>query len=181
MNKDMELMPRTITLQLSNNHCNDILKLCGKYSLTVSELLEIFLMDLIGESSGDEYFIIQSWVKRHSFELASEGSLLSFLYEEGLETRDFIQLYYNIVSIEEAIKNMEIFGASSEKFRMEEAILKSYVKEFIDYKARYLEENPKADWETEVEKVKAWSYDACCLQWPMNLHADDDESEEGFL
>lgn len=184
MNTDMKLMPRTITLQLSNNHCKDILKLCGERNITVSQLLETFLKSLLGESfamMANDVFYAEQWLEQYTLHnVPKKKSLLMFLYEEGIEAGDFTQLYYDIVISEEAIRNMEIFGASSEEYKMEEALLKSYVKEFTGYKTRYLEENPEADWETEVGKLKEWSCDACRLQYPLNVHADD-ESEEGFL
>lgn len=184
MNKDVELMPRNITLQLSNNHCKDILKLCGKCNITVGQLLETFLKSLLGESSAivaNDVYYAEQWLEQYTLHNApKEKSLLMFLYEEGIEVGDFTQLYYDIVISEEAIRNMEIFGASSEEYKMEEVLLKSYVKEFTGYKTKYLEENPEADWETEVGKVKEWSRDACCLQYPIDFHADN-ELEEGFL
>ncbi len=188
MNKDMELMPRTITVQLSNDHCNDILKLCGKRNLTVGQLLETFLKSLLGESFAmmpNDVFYAEQWLEQYTLHnVPKEKSLLMFLYEEGIEARDFTQLYYDIAITEGNIRNIEIFGGSSEELKKEEADLRVYEAEFLDYKTRYLEENPEADWETEVGEVKRWSYEACHLQYGMDIpskYDDEGEWEEGFL
>ena len=188
MNEDMKLMSRTVTLQLSNNHCKDILKLCGERNLTVSQLLETFLKSLLGKSCAGEMasdvFCAQQWLKQYTlYNVPLDKSLLMFLYEENVEAEDFIQLYYNIAITEENISNMKIFGGcSAEEFRKEEAELKQYEAEFTDYKIRYLAVNPEANWEEEVEKVNLWSVGACHFQYPVDFCADDDdESEEGFL
>ena len=189
MSEDMKLMPRTITLQLSNNHCNDILKLCGKRNITVSQLLETFLKSLLDESSAvmaNDVFYAEQWLEQYTLHnVPKKKSLLMFLYEEGIEARDFIQLYYDIGITEETIRNIEIFGGSSEELKKEEADLREYEAEFADYKTRYLKENPEADWETEVGEVKRWSYASYQLLYAVNLQTEIDEvieeEDEGFL
>ena len=186
MSEDMKLMPRTITVQLSNDHCNDILKLCGKRNLTVGQLLETFLKSLLGESSAvmaNDVYHAEQWLEQYTlYNVPPKKTLLMFLYEEGIEAGDFTQLYYDIAITEGNIRNIETFGGSSEELKEEEADLREYEAEFKDYKTRYLAENPGADWETQVEKVKQWSYEACHLQYGMDIPSKyDDESEEGFL
>ena len=52
MNKEdyrNELQPRQVTLQLSDVQCEEVLKLCGKCGLTISELFECFLVEEVAE------------------------------------------------------------------------------------------------------------------------------------
>ena len=49
MNREELFQTRRVTLQLSDEHCEEILRICGSRNLTVSQLLETFLKDLLGE------------------------------------------------------------------------------------------------------------------------------------
>lgn len=181
MSEEMELMPRTITLRLSDNRCDDILKLCGKCGLTVSELIESFLEDLTADSYRDESCIAESWLRRRNFDLASEGTLLRFLYEEDIEAEYFIQLYYDIEDTNNTLKRMRLLREPLEELKRMEIALEECEEEFLDYKTRYLKENPEADWEKEIKQVKEWDCMVCNLRYAVNLQADVEESEEGFL
>ncbi len=174
-----ELQPRQVTLQLSDMHCEEIFKICGKRNLTVSQLLETFLKDLLGEEpsvfESNECALAKRWLEEYDFYHKPNNNLLVFLDEYGVDVQEFSQLGYNIDIIQETLKNVKFFEEDEENIRVE---LKTYEEEFNDYKSRFLKENPDADWEKELKEVRTWLSAGYQFLYPCPEMA---EPEESFL
>lgn len=165
MNKEdyrNELKPRQVTLQLSDIHCEEIFKICGSRNLTVSQLLETFLKDLLGEEplmfESNECALAKRWLEEYDFYNKPNKTLLKWLHDDGADVEEFSQLGYEIDLAQEALNNMMTFfwNHTAEEVEKTKADLKTYKEEFEDYKRRYLEENPSANWEKEMKDVRTW-------------------------
>lgn len=82
------IKPRTITLKLSDADCKRISKEAGKAGLTVSELLESFIGDLVGgtySNGSDERDLASQWYERCGFGMYPECTLIRYLIEKWQE------------------------------------------------------------------------------------------------
>lgn len=82
------IKPRTITLNLSDADCERIAKEAGKAGLTVSELLENFIGDLVGgtySNGSDERDLASRWYERCGFGMFPEATLIRYLIEQWQE------------------------------------------------------------------------------------------------
>ena len=87
---------RPLFLKLSDADCDRILQLTAGYGLTVSELLENFVTDLVGgtcTNGSDERSLAQDWFSRCCFQRRENSSLLRHLLEEGEDIAHFVNLY----------------------------------------------------------------------------------------
>lgn len=174
-----ELQPRQVTLQLSDMHCEEIFKICGKRNLTVSQLLETFLKDLLGEEpsvfESNECALAKRWLDEYDFYYKPNETLLKWLHDESVDIQEFSQLEHNIDIVQETLKRMMFFREDERNVRAE---LKAYEEEFNDYKSRFLKENPDADWEKELKEVRTWLSAGYQFLYPCPEVA---EPEESFL
>ena len=84
---------RNITLQLSDADCDRLLALAGEHGLTVAELLQNFIGDLVDgtySNGSDERMYAQSWFGRCGFGMFPENTLLRWLLQEGRDPDDFL-------------------------------------------------------------------------------------------
>lgn len=84
---------RNITLQLSDADCDRLLALAGEHGLTVAELLQNFIGDLVDgtySNGSDERMYAQSWFNRCSFGMFPEKTLLRWLLHKGHNVDDFL-------------------------------------------------------------------------------------------
>lgn len=86
---------RTITLKLSDADCDRLLKKAGGSGLTVAELLQNFIGDLVDgtyTNGSDERMYAQDWFDRCGFGYGQK-TLLGYLLEEGINLSDFVSTY----------------------------------------------------------------------------------------
>lgn len=150
---------RNIVLKLSDADCERIFELCGKNNLSVLELLENFIGDLIDgtySNGSNERELAQQWLERCGFDWNPKPTLLQWLLETGTNIERFLDL---INEIKTGYQELEYWQKDS-KNEKEIIFLQTYIEEreeiVADYKSRYKEENPNADWDKELVNVKEW-------------------------
>ena len=101
---------RKITVKLSDKDCNRLARKCGKHGLTVGELIENFIGDLVGgtySNGSDERDYAERWFERCWFGMFQEPTLLNHLLCFGYDPEDYLDLLDNIETIKENIKVTE--------------------------------------------------------------------------
>lgn len=108
--KEIEtIRERTIEIKLSDADVLRIWKKVGVFGLTVSELLENFVGDLVDgtySNGSDERDLVQQWFDRCGFGMFPDRTFLSYLIEQE-NVEDFLELFNNIKSSEKIISIME--------------------------------------------------------------------------
>ena len=87
---------RTLVLKLSDADCDRILQKATSHSMTVSELLESFIGDLVDgtfTNGSDERYLAEDWFNRCGFERDDKRTLLWHLLEQHADLENFIELY----------------------------------------------------------------------------------------
>lgn len=145
---------RTIKLKLSDADCDRILKKAGEHSLTVAELIENFIGDLVDgtySNGSDERMMAQDWFDRCYFGMFPEDTLLRHLLEEDYNPKDFLIAY----------TENELYKSDPKKYYEDEEISPEEMEEdalwFEDELEVMLEywkpeENP--DMEKEIQKIR---------------------------
>lgn len=152
---------RELKIKLSDADCGRVMELCGKHGITVSQLVENFIGDLVDgtySNGSDERDFAERWFERCWFGMEPEETLLKWLLDEWIEVEDFLDLQDNIKSgyedLEYAEKNPEDYD--EEEIEVTKIDIAAWEEELQDYKSRFLKENPEADWEEELKKVRNW-------------------------
>ena len=130
---------RNITVKLSDADCNRLARKCGEHGLTVGELIENFIGDLIGgthSKGSDEKMYAEQWFERCWFGMFPEPTLLNYLLYWGYEPEDYLDTLDNIETAQEEKKYLEEHP--------EEA----------DEEAQYIDDDI-ADWEEELKDMRA--------------------------
>ncbi len=158
------IKPRTICLNLSDADCERISRLCGEHNLTVPELLENFIGDLIGgthTNGSDEKMHAKQWFERCWFGMFPEKTLLNFLlsgWEFDLDSfMDLMELLEDSkADLEEYEKDPEGQDWDLEEIEFLKIDIEYLENELAEIKKAFFKENQKADWEEEVKNVKKW-------------------------
>ena len=153
---------RQITLNLSDADCDRITELCGRHDMTVSQLLENFIGDLVCgtySNGSDERMYADQWFNRCWFGMFPDPTLLKFLLEHlYTSVDDFMDLLENIEDAKKDLAEYEENPDSDywdeEEIEYTRTDLEDWNKELEEIKTEFLEEKPSADWEEEVAKVK---------------------------
>ena len=147
---------RPLFLKLSDADCDRILQLTAGYGLTVSEILENFVADLVGgtcTNGSDERSLAQDWFARCCFRRRENSSLLRHLLEEGEDVAHFVELY----------EENEEYKFSPEKFENQREVYGLEPDELFDFE--YELASLLDDWKTdrsavdmaeEVETIRAY-------------------------
>lgn len=129
---------RTITLKLSDEDCNRLARKCGKHGLTISQLIENFIGDLVGgtySNGSDECYYANKWFERCWFGTDPPPTLLGSLLLDGYNPQEYLNL---LDYIETAEQEKEYFKEHPEE---------------TDEEARYLDEDI-ANWEEELRSMR---------------------------
>lgn len=90
--KEIEtIKERKITVRLSDADCDRLARKCGEYGLTIGELIENFVGDLVGgtySNGSDERDYANKWFERCWFGMFPEETLLKFLLYTGYDVYD---------------------------------------------------------------------------------------------
>ncbi len=130
---------RNITVKLSDADCERLIRKCGEHGLTVGELIENFVGDLVGgtySNGSDERMYAKQWFERCWFGMFPEPTLLNHLLCLGYNPEDYLDTLDNI---ETAIKEKEYLAEHPEEANEE---------------AQYLDDDI-ADWEEELKDMRA--------------------------
>ena len=145
--KEIEtIKKRKITVKLSDADCDRLVRKCGKYGLTVEELLENFVGDLVGgtySNGSDEIMYANQWFDRCWFGTFSKPTLLNHLLKWGYMPENYINILNNIETAKEEKKYLN-------EHPEETNITAQQIENDI---AGWEEElkNMRADWKTEEE------------------------------
>ena len=101
---------RKITVKLSDADCDRLAKKCGEYGLTIGELIENFVGDLVDgtySNGSDERMYAQQWFERCWFGMFPKPTLLNHLLSEGYEPQHFLDALNNIETAKRDIKRSQ--------------------------------------------------------------------------
>lgn len=179
-----KLQKRSVVLELSDMDCDEILRICGAHGITLSELLENYIHDLIGGSrsnGSDERAFAEQYFSRCLFTVVSEETMLKFLlevYGPGIAA-DFLDIYD---SIEDAKKDLEAYEKDPQKFDEEEIQytkedLENWQEEYNSFISAYKEIfHLDFNDEKEIPIMRKWCEEREALLY--NIVEDKTESEE---
>lgn len=150
---------RKIMVQLSDADCDRLAKKCGMHGLTIGELIENFIGDLVDgtrSNGSDERMYANQWFERCWFGMSQEPTLLNHLLDWGYDPEDYLDTLDNI---ETAIKEKEYLARHPEEADEEAQYLdddiESWQEELKDMRADWKpEKEPNMDEELEI--IKKW-------------------------
>lgn len=148
---------RTITLQLSDADCERVAKRAGLSGLTVAELIENFIGDLVDgtySNGSDERNKAIQWYERCWFSWMNDETLLHHLLHSGYDIDDFLTTY-------DELKEYEINPLSFENqvtgLKGDERLW--FEEEYHDYVDEFLEKHKGVDIEKEIKLCREWLKD----------------------
>ena len=83
---DQDLKLRAVPVRIPDDDLRALAEKCGRDGITIQELFEVFVGDLIGGafySGSDESMYADQWYDRHGFSWMNEDSLLSHILSYG--------------------------------------------------------------------------------------------------
>ena len=169
------IKPRTITVNLSDADVKRLAEKSGEGGLTISELLENFIGDLVDgtySNGSDERMYAEQWYQRCWFAMFSDDTFLKFLLLWG-DLDDYIDL---MDELESNKKEMAEMTADAEEYSAEERDeLQEYINELqkeIDYYwGKFLERKRQKEsyvFEKEIENIMAWKSQLDTILDPKN-------------
>ena len=109
--KEIEtIRERKITVKLSDADCDRLARKCGEHGLTIGELIENFVGDLVDgtySNGSDERMYAQQWFERCWFGMFPKPTLLNHLLSEGYEPQHFLDALKNIETAKRDIKRSQ--------------------------------------------------------------------------
>lgn len=153
--KEIEtIRERSITIKLSDADCERLARKCGECGMAIAQLFENFVGDLVDgtySNGSDERMHANEWFDRCWFAWTNKETLLRYLTEAEHDVEDFLiaydeKGYYKEHPEEYEIEIEEEGGYENLWFNVE---YREYTEEFI-------EKNPNADMEKEIEACRSW-------------------------
>ena len=106
--KEIEtIRERKITVKLSDADCDRLARKCGEHGLTIGELIENFVGDLVGgtySNGSDERDYADQWFERCWFGMFPEPTLLNHLLNFGYEPEHYLDMLENVETIKSDIE-----------------------------------------------------------------------------
>ncbi|MBQ0066596.1 MAG: helix-turn-helix domain-containing protein [Phascolarctobacterium sp.] len=156
------IKPRTITLNLSDADCYRLAQKSGGCGLSVSELLENFIGDLVDgtySNGSDERMNANAWFERCGFSWLFDKNLLTYLIEWG-NINNFLEELHDLEEAQESVSYWVSNATTKEDVEtLEEekeylADLQGVIDEYIN---EYFQDNPNhKSKEEELESVIKW-------------------------
>ena len=150
---------RNIRINISDDEWNHFASMCGKHSITISDLIENFISDLtdgVNSNGSDEIDLIWNWFERCWFGSFPEHTMLRYMLDHGYDPEDYMNTIDRIV-----IANEE------KKMRTKTKILDELISEWkeelqeiwIDWNeelqnVEYIGKEPNI--QEEVKLIKKW-------------------------
>lgn len=158
--KEIEtIKERKITVKLSDADCERLAKKCGEHGLTVGELIENFIGDLVDgtySNGSDERMYAEQWFDRCYFGMFPEPTLLNHLLSLGYEPEEYLETLDNI---ETAIKEKEYLAEHPEEADEEAQYLDDDIEcwqEELKDMRDYWKPDGEPDMDKEIELLKKW-------------------------
>lgn len=166
---------RTIHLNLSDADCKRISTYAAKANITVSQLLESFIGDLVNgtyTNGSDERDYAQEWFERCGYGMNSEKTFLRYILEEGADVEFLSDLYENWTERQKKFQK-ELISLMLEVEKEREEIHRIWLcfqmlpkKEYEILQKLYVDHRPYK----EVELDSGISHRAlCCTCWQQKL------------
>lgn len=144
---------RKITVKLSDADCDRLARKCGEHGLTIGELIENFVGDLVGgtySNGSDERDYADQWFERCWFGMFPEPTLLNHLLNLGYEPEHYLDMLENV----ETIKSDIVYHKYNDDRTSYECVpCYNSVDEYIASEKEDLE-SYKADLEEALEELK---------------------------
>lgn len=149
---------RIIKLNLSDADCERIAQKAGKHKLTVGELLENFIGDLVDgtySNGSDERYYAEQWFERCWFGLFPDETLLKYLLDWDYNVDDFLTTYdklkYYESNPQDFIDELEEAKANGEKMLW-------FEQEYHNCLDEFLSKNKDDDFDMikEIELCRKW-------------------------
>ena len=138
--KEIEtIRERKITVKLSDADCDRLARKCGEHGLTIGELIENFVGDLVGgtySNGSNERDYADQWFERCWFGMFPKPTLLNHLLCWGYDLEDYLNAMDNIETAKEEKKYLE-----------------EHPEEADEEEASYLDDDI-ADWEEELNDMR---------------------------
>lgn len=158
---------RIVKLQLSDADCERIAKKAGSAGVTVAELLENFIGDLIGgtySNGSDERGFANNWFER-CFDCCriknSEDTLLEYFINMGQSVEDFLDILDDIQRAEEDLKLYKERPQDYDEEEMSyvEGDLQSWKEEYHNAICEWIKTHKNVNMEKEIELCRKWLAD----------------------
>lgn len=161
--KEIEtIRERKITVKLSDADCDRLARKCGEHGLTIGELIENFVGDLVGgtySNGSDERDYADQWFERCWFGMFPEPTLLNHLLNFGY-WKDIVYHKYN--DDRTSYECVPCYNSVDEYIASEKEDLESYkadleeaLEELKDMREDWKpEKEPNMD--EEIELIKKW-------------------------
>ncbi len=151
---------RNITVKLSDADCDSLLIKCGENGLTVGELIENFIGDLIGgecSNGSDEEMYADQWFDSCWFAMCPEPTLLKYLLYLGYDPVEYLNTLDNI---ENTVREKEHLAEHPEEADEEEVQcldddIEIWQEELKDMR-EYWKPDKEPDMEKEHEIIRKW-------------------------
>lgn len=104
------IKPRLLSIKLSDADVKRIFEKAGSCGLTVGELLENFIGDLVDgtfSNGSDERMYAQEWFERCGFERQAEYTFLRYLLESTNGVQEAVDAWENIKASEKTVVDMK--------------------------------------------------------------------------
>lgn len=154
---------RNIVVSLSDADCERISRLCGAHGLTVGQLIENFIGDLVDgtyTNGSDERMYAEKWFDRCWFGMFPDMTLLRYLllYSCDYDVDGFLKLLEELDNVTDYWKQCQDDheDLTEEDIELARIDYETTSRHYEELKIEFLEENPNADWEEEVKKVLEW-------------------------
>jgi len=150
---------RTITLKLSDADCERIAAKAGGQGLTVGELLENFIGDLVDgtySNGSDECDRAEQWFERCWFGMFPEENLLRHLLEWGHDVDDFLTAYDELKHYE---ANPQEFAEEVEEAKENGEEMLWFEQEYHYYIDDFLDNHEEVAMKKEIELCRKWLTD----------------------
>lgn len=150
--RDYELsLQRTLTIRLPDDDIEALCRKAGSVDLTVGELLENFISDLVGGSrtnGSDERMLAHQWFDRCWFSMVQEMTFLSYLIAYG--QLDEAMAYWNDLEGYKEQENLDEDDKADLAYCREEL-----TKLFKEYKEEF-PESTESSLDKAMGKVEKW-------------------------
>lgn len=151
---------RNITVKLSDTDCERLVRKCGEHGLTVDELLENFVSDLIGgqgTNGSDERDLANQWFNRCWFGAYPEDTFLQYLLINGYNPGHYLDVLDNIKDAEgtkqRAADHPEDYDPEELSYLDDD--IADWQEELADMRADW-KPDKEPDMQEEVDIIKKW-------------------------
>ena len=130
--KEIEtIRERKITVKLSDADCDRLARKCGEHGLTIGELIENFVGDLVGgtySNGSDERDYADQWFERCWFGMFPEPTLLNHLLNLGYEPEHYLDMLENVETIKSDIEiTKQNIAEPSDEYKIKKWVNENFV------------------------------------------------------